>query len=88
MVDEVSNDACAEEIKTFLKGGLIGLSELKRVHATLRKHFHGGSTSGWASSCRAALGPLLSADRRTLLEAVGWDLELLDEQDLEPVVGF
>jgi hypothetical protein len=53
---------------------LAGWDSLRRVHRTLRAHFHAGDADGWAVSCRRAFRGYGVEEE---LEAVGWDLDRL-----------
>jgi hypothetical protein len=75
------SEACADEIRGFLRAGVPGMRQLAKGYPALRERYHAGDPQGWADSCNAAFcGYGRSVQRR--LEECAWELDRMDPCEL------
>jgi len=75
------SEACAGEIRDFLRAGVPGMRELARAYPVIRERYHAGDPQGWADSCNAAFCGY-GRDIQRRLEECEWELDRMDPCEL------
>lgn len=75
------SEACADEIRDFLRAGVPGMRKLAKAYPGLRERYHADDPQGWSDSCNAAFCGY-GRDIQRRLEECGWELDKMDPCEL------